>query len=86
MVAPARWFVLDDGERTGPLGIDAVRDRVVAGTVTATTWVWADGMPGWRRAGRVPALVPPSPLGVPGWPVVADEGDAPGPAGDAVER
>ena len=68
MVAPARWFVLVDGERDGPLGLDEVRDRVIEGTLTAATWVWADGMPEWRRARRVPALVPPASLGIEGWP------------------
>ena len=68
MAAPARWFVLVDGERTGPFELRQLRDRMVAGDLTATTWVWADGMPEWRRASRVPALVPPASLDVTGWP------------------
>ena len=68
MVAPARWFVLDDGERVGPFALDEVRERVVDGRVGPTTWVWADGMPEWRHASRVPALVPPASMGVAGWP------------------
>ena len=72
MVAPARWFLLVDGERRGPMALDELRDRVLAGTLTPDSWVWADGMPEWRRAGRVPALVPPAGLGVEGWPPGAD--------------
>lgn len=68
MVAPARWFVLVDGEREGPLPLEEVRRRVVDGALGPSTWVWADGMPEWRRARRVPALVPPPSLGVEGWP------------------
>lgn len=68
MSAPARWFVLDDGERTGPFELDELRDRVRSGELGAGTWVWADGMPEWRRAATVPALVPPTSLGIRGWP------------------
>lgn len=68
MVAPARWYVLVDGERAGPFELARVREQVVEGRLGPRTWVWADGMPEWRRAARVPALVPPDPLGVPGWP------------------
>lgn len=67
VTAPARWYVLVDGEQTGPFELEAVRARVVAGDVAAETWVWADGMPEWRPAARVPALVPPPSLGVDGW-------------------
>lgn len=67
MAEPARWYVLVDGDRTGPFGLEQLRARIVAGELTPTTWVWADGMPEWRRAVRVPALVPPPALGVRGW-------------------
>lgn len=80
MVAPARWFVVLDGERRGPLELAEVRRHVVAGSVTDSTWVWADGMPEWRRAGDVPALVPPRELGVEGWSSGSE------PAGSGEER
>lgn len=67
MTAPARWFVVLGGERRGPLELAEVRGHVVDGSVTPATWVWADGMPEWRVAGRVPALVPPAGLGIAGW-------------------
>lgn len=68
MTAPARWYVLVDGEQTGPFGLGHVRGDVLGGRVGPETWVWADGMPEWRQALRVPALVPPPGRDVPGWP------------------
>lgn len=67
MPEPARWYVLVDGEQTGPFALDDVRARVVDGDVHPGTWVWADGMTEWRRAALVPALVPPASLDVGGW-------------------
>lgn len=67
MPQPARWYVLVDGEQTGPFGLAELRDRVLAGTLTPQTWVWADGMAEWRRAQHVPALVPPPEHDAPGW-------------------
>jgi hypothetical protein len=64
---PARWYVLDDGEQTGPFELAQLRERVLGGSLTADTWVWADGMPEWRQAREVPALVPPSEHDVAGW-------------------
>lgn len=68
MPQPARWYVLVDGQQTGPFGLAELRDRVLAGRLTPTTWVWADGMDEWRPAARVPALVPPPEHAVTGWP------------------
>lgn len=67
MAQPARWYVLVDGEQTGPFGLGELRDRVLAGALTPQTWVWADGMAEWRRAQHVPALVPPAAHDAPGW-------------------
>lgn len=68
MPDPARWFHLQQGVQQGPVDLDAMRDLVVAGTVRPDTYVWADGMPEWMPAARVPALVPPASQGVAGWP------------------
>lgn len=67
MVEPARWFHLQDGAQHGPLELQAVRDLVLDGTVGPDTYVWADGMPEWRPAAQVPALVPPASRQVAGW-------------------
>ena len=72
MPEPARWYVLVDGQQTGPFGLADLRARVLRGDLTPTTWVWADGMAEWRRAAHVPALVPPADRGVAGWSDQAD--------------
>jgi hypothetical protein len=59
---PARWYHLQGREQHGPLDLDTMRRLVVHGTVTADTYVWADGMPDWLKANEVPALTPPEDL------------------------
>lgn len=68
MVQPARWFHLQQGQQRGPVDLDTIRELVLAGAVAPDTYVWADGMPEWMPAARVPALVPPPALAPPGWP------------------
>lgn len=67
---PARWFHLEGTERRGPVGLDAMRELVLEGTLVPRSWVWADGMADWMRVADVPALTPPSALRVtlPAWP------------------
>lgn len=67
MVEPARWFHLSGGVQQGPVDLQAIRDLVLDGTVRPDTYVWADGMPEWMPAARVPALVPPPAVAPPGW-------------------
>ncbi|MTV25326.1 DUF4339 domain-containing protein [Nitriliruptoraceae bacterium ZYF776] len=59
---PARWYHLEGREQRGPIGLAEIRDRVLDGTVTPDTYVWADGMPDWLPARQVPALTPPEGL------------------------
>lgn len=67
MVEPARWFHLSGGVQQGPVDLQAIRDLVLDGTVGPDTYVWADGMPEWMPAARVPALVPPPAIAPQGW-------------------
>lgn len=76
MPEPARWFHLQQGMQQGPVDLAAMRDLVMAGTIRPDTYVWADGMPEWMPAARVPALVPPPSVELPGWP---EEPPTPGP-------
>ena len=78
MPEPARWFHLQQGQQQGPVGLDEIRDLVLAGTVRPDTYVWADGMPEWMPAARVPALVPPATIAPSGWPAPAAPEDRPG--------
>jgi hypothetical protein len=66
---PARWYHLQGTEQHGPIGLDAIRDLVLDGTVGPATYVWADGMPDWLPACEVPALTPPDELraDLPAW-------------------
>lgn len=67
MVEPARWFHLSGGVQQGPVGLQAIRDLVLDGTVGPDTYVWADGMPEWMPAARVPAIVPPPAVAPQDW-------------------
>jgi hypothetical protein len=66
---PARWYHLQGTDQHGPIGLAAIRDLVLAGTVGPDTYVWADGMPDWLPAREVPAIIPPDELraGLPAW-------------------
>ena len=59
---PARWYHLEGRTQHGPVDLDTIRAKVLDGTVTPDTYVWADGMPDWLPARQVPALVPPAGL------------------------
>lgn len=59
---PARWYHLQEGRQLGPVDLQTMRELVLEGVIGPATYVWADGMPEWRRAAAVPALVPPREL------------------------
>jgi hypothetical protein len=50
------FFVAVNGQQTGPLGVDALREQVAGGTLAKETLVWKQGMPAWAPAGEVPEL------------------------------
>ena len=83
-MAVRSWFVLTDGNRTGPFTDEQFREQIAQGRVTAETLVWADPMKEWARAAdvSVPGLnvpgQPPATGGIRG-PLVATGGQ-PGPA------
>jgi len=51
------WFYAEGDKQLGPFSEDQLRDFIARGTVTATTFVWTEGMSGWQRAGEIPGLV-----------------------------
>lgn len=61
-MSEVRWYRLSDGVQVGPVDLAQMRALVIAGEIGPATWVWSDGMPSWRRAATVPALVPPPSL------------------------
>ena len=66
---PARWYHLQGEEQRGPIGLDVIRRLVLDGRIEPDTYVWADGMPDWLPARRVPAITPPDDRrqGLPAW-------------------
>jgi membrane protease subunit (stomatin/prohibitin family) len=52
----ATYFVAAGGQRTGPFDLQALAAQASAGTLTAQTLVWTQGMAQWTPAGQVPAL------------------------------
>jgi hypothetical protein len=50
------WFFASQGQQQGPFPEAQLRAFIAAGTVTAETLVWCEGMTGWQRAGDVPGL------------------------------
>jgi len=52
----ATYFLAVGGQRTGPFELQALAAQAAAGTFTAQTLVWTQGMAQWTPAGQVPAL------------------------------
>ena len=52
----AAYFLAVGGQRTGPFEMQALASQAAAGTLTAQTLVWTQGMAQWTPAGQVPAL------------------------------
>lgn len=43
------YFIADNGTKTGPFGIQTISTYIHAGTVTAETLLWKQGMAGWEK-------------------------------------
>lgn len=54
--ASKRFHIAINGQASGPFGSEGLQQRVDAGELTATTLVWAKGMPEWVAAGSVAEL------------------------------
>jgi len=61
------FHILVKGQTVGPLDFAALRQRVKAGQLTPTTFVWRPGMPDWKRAQELPELTPILKLGTGGF-------------------
>jgi hypothetical protein len=51
------WFFAARGQQQGPVPEPQFRELIGAGTVTADTLVWTEGMTGWQKAGDIPGLL-----------------------------
>jgi hypothetical protein len=67
------WFFAAQGQQQGPIPELQFRGLIAAGTVTADTLVWSEGMTGWQKAGDIPGLLSGS-----GPPAVPHSGAFPG--------
>lgn len=52
--AAATWYVVQNGERTGPFTADGLRKLMDSRAVDAQTLVWKAGLADWQPAGNVP--------------------------------
>jgi membrane protease subunit (stomatin/prohibitin family) len=51
-----RWHVAEGGAARGPFSRAELAVMAAAGSLTAESYVWTPGAPGWAHAGEVPAL------------------------------
>ncbi len=67
--ARSPWFVMVKSKQEGPLDESALAEMVAAGTITARSYFWQQGMPDWKRGSDIaelaslfaPAAPPPPP-------------------------
>ena len=64
------WHIAENGETSGPYSKARLGRMASAGELTRETYVWAEGLDGWQRAGDVTELArlftilpPPPPPG-----------------------
>jgi predicted Zn finger-like uncharacterized protein len=50
------WFVVVDGQQTGPLLVSEVEAYLASGEVDAETYAWRDGLDDWQRIADIPEL------------------------------
>jgi hypothetical protein len=77
------WFFASQGQQQGPYPEARLHEFIAAGTITAETLVWSEGMAGWQKAGEIPGLFsgssgPPA-VPQPGGPLLSAGGLGGGP-------
>lgn len=53
-----KYYVVQNGEKTGPFEADALRRLAESGALTRETLVWRAGLADWQKAGAVAELAP----------------------------
>ena len=76
--ATETWYVARDGQRSGPLSVEQLREQIASGAVAQGTMIWKQGMSDWVAAGQVVELTasfaatpPPPPPASPEGPSVS---------------
>lgn len=54
--AASGWYIVLDGNQTGPMEIDELSSHVQSGALDIDGFVWRDGMDDWVRLGDLPEL------------------------------
>lgn len=52
----AQWYYGENGQQTGPVDDETVRQAISAGQLGPNTLVWREGMPNWLPLQQVPEL------------------------------
>lgn len=52
-IAGRDWYYLRGDARVGPISMDAVRGLITSGQISASDFVWSEGMRDWQPAGNV---------------------------------
>lgn len=65
-----KWFYTNNGEQTGPVTAEALRDLETQGVLNSASLVWCQDLPAWTPLGLVPAHLLPggvvaAPAGLP---------------------
>lgn len=55
---PSEWHAGIDGSAVGPLTFQELQRHIMDGTITADTFIWRDGMDGWKQVPDVPEVAP----------------------------
>ena len=55
-----QYWLIEDGEKKGPLEDYEVRDMIRKGKVTGESKIWHEGADGWVSASEVPPSMPGS--------------------------
>jgi len=50
------FHAVSDGKTTGPFAVAVLQQMIAAGTFSAASLVWRQGMAGWQAASTVPEL------------------------------
>lgn len=53
-----QWYAAIGGQKTGPMGQDALQAHISSGQVAKETLVWRQGMADWQQAGQMAELTP----------------------------
>jgi len=63
-----QWHIIVNGQQSGPISLEELKQRIDAGSVTAKDLVWRQGMQQWQPAGSVAELFDAGqvPQGMPG--------------------